>query len=201
MTYPFIVYGSKSSHCARFVESVHVLFPEGIHLCGCCRYTISVRLGQLCLWNGVGRPNDKIDCGLFWSTSYGCVCVCFCLSMSVGTMALLRCWESQAPWCLACWTGVSKGTFGWIRWPLCPFQVWLLHDRTSNMNLEAIKDGWIAGCPPPPPPHSLHTNYTGLLVLSIICDTFCADGTVILFQCAISLVQGICVLTHQSKIH
>lgn len=129
------------------------------------------------------------------------VCVCFCLSMSVGTMALLRCWESQAPWCLACWTGVSKGTFGWIRWPLCPFQVWLLHDRTSNMNLEAIKDGWIAGCPPPPHPPSLHTNYTGLLVLSIICDTFCADGTVILFQCAISLVQGICVLTHQSKIH
>lgn len=44
-----------------------------------------------------------------------------------------------------------------------------------------------------PHPPSLHTNHTGLLVLSINCDTFCADGTVILFQCAISLVQGICL--------
>lgn len=85
------------------------------------------------------------------------VCVCFCLSVSVGTMALLRCWESQAPWCLACWIGVSRGTFSWIRWPLCPFQVWLLHRGASNMNLEAIKDGWIAGCPLPHPP-SIHTK-------------------------------------------
>lgn len=85
------------------------------------------------------------------------VCVRFCLSVSVGTMALLRCWESQAPWCLACWTEVSQGTFGWIRWPICPFQVWLLHSGASNMNLEAIKDGWITSCPLPHPP-PLHTK-------------------------------------------
>lgn len=33
--------------------------------------------------------------GLFWSAVYGSVGVS--LSVSVGTMALLRCWESQAP--------------------------------------------------------------------------------------------------------
>lgn len=40
-----------------------------------------------------GEP--KMECGLFWSAVYGSVGVS--LSVSVGTMALLRCWESQAP--------------------------------------------------------------------------------------------------------
>lgn len=93
-------------------------------------------------WGGETKWQNRL--WLFGSTLYVCVCVCCCLS--VGTIALLRCWESQAPWCLACWTGVSRGTFAWIRWLLRPFQVWLLHSGTSNMNLEAIKDGWIAGC-------------------------------------------------------
>lgn len=104
MTYPFIVYGSKSSHCARFVESVHVLFPEGIHLCGCCRYTISVRLGQLCLWNGVGRPNDKIDCGLFWSTSYGCVCV---------FLSVYVCWDNGIIEVLGVTGALMPGLLDW----------------------------------------------------------------------------------------
>lgn len=144
-----------------------------------------------------GEENDKICGGLFWSTLYGCVC--FCLSVSVGTMALLRCWESQAPWCLACSTGVSRGTFGWIRWPLCPFQVWLLHSGASNMNLEAIKDGWIAGCPLPILPHSTQ-NPTGLWVLSINFEAYSADRAVISLQLAISSGLGILFLTPQSKI-
>lgn len=40
-------------------------------------------------------PDDRIGCGPFWSAFYGHVGVP--LSVSVGTMALLRCWESQAP--------------------------------------------------------------------------------------------------------
>lgn len=101
-----------------------------------------------------------------------CVSVCFCLSVSVGTMALLRRWESQAPRCLARWTGVSGGTFVRIGWPLCPFQARLLRSGESNMNLEAIKDGWLSccHCPLPSPPFSLssfHTNRKGMWVLSI----------------------------------
>lgn len=50
----------------------------------------------------------------FWSAFNGCIGVP--LSVSVGTMALLRCWESQAP----CWPGmldlgVSRGTSDQIR--------------------------------------------------------------------------------------
>lgn len=51
-----------------------------------------------------------------------------------------------------------------------------------------------------PTPHpSLHTSRTGLWVLSINCDTFCADGTVILFQGGISSVQDMSLLTQQSN--
>lgn len=123
-----------------------------------------------------GETNDKIGCACFGLPFMGVwVCVCVSVCLSVGTMALLRCWESQAPSCLACWIGVSRGTFGWIRWLLCPFQVWLLCSGTRNMNLEAIKDGWIAGCLLTILFHCSDTgstqNPTDLWVLRIHCET------------------------------
>lgn len=147
---------------------------------------------------GCGDRMTKSAVACFGLTCMG-VCVCFCLSVSVGTMALLRCWESQAPWCLACRTGVSRGTFSWIRWPLCPFQVWLLHSGASNMNLEAIKDGWITGCPLPILPHSTQ-NPSGLWVLNIDYKTYCADRTVISFQRTIFSGLGILFVIQQSQI-
>ena len=134
-------------HCACFVGSAYVLFLERVHLCG---FDLQIHDMQLswpvmsAKWGGETKWKHRL-----WQVLVYLLWVCVSVFLCLCTMALLRCGESQAPWCLACWTGVSRGTFGWIRWLLCPFQVWLLHGGTSNMNLEAIKEGWIVGCPLP----------------------------------------------------
>lgn len=102
---------------------------------------------------GKSKWQNRLEC--FGLPQMVCVCVFLsgCVCWDNGIIEVL---ESQAPWCLACWTGVSKGTFDWIRWPPCPFQVWLLYNGASNMNLEAIKDGWITCCPLPQTSYGRH---------------------------------------------